>query len=143
MVGCCSQGALGDRILKRLVIVAAALALAGCTTTSYTPMERYLNRYAGAEAAAVQCPAYGGYGSVAAMRTDAEKNLPQARALGATDADVQKARQRVNGNVMAAAVLVGPADACNSLINSLAWAGTAPPPAQAAAPQKPTKPAGS
>lgn len=75
----------------------------------------------------MQCPAYGGYGSVATMRGDAEKNLAQAKALGATEADVQKARQRVNGQVTGAAILVGPVQACSSLISSLAWHGSAPP----------------
>jgi hypothetical protein len=112
--------------LKKLTIVVAALALAGCATTSYSPMERHLNRYAGAEVAAMQCPAYGGYGSVAAMRSDAEKNLAQARALGATETDVQKARQRLNGNLMTATVLVGPVQACSALINNLAWHGSTP-----------------
>ena len=32
------------------------------------------------------------------MRADAEKNLAQAKALGATDTDIKKARDRVNGN---------------------------------------------
>jgi hypothetical protein len=89
-------------------------------------MERLLNRYAGAEVAAVQRPAYGGYGSIAAMRSDAQSNLAQAWALGVTDAGVQNARQRLDGQVIAAAVLVGQFEACNSLINNLAWAGARP-----------------
>ncbi|EMG51180.1 hypothetical protein WYI_23625 [Ochrobactrum sp. CDB2] len=113
----------------RLSVFAAfgGALVAGCATTNYTPMERYLNRYAGAEVAAAQCPAYGGYGSAVAMRTDAEKNLAEARKLGATDTDVQKARSRVSGNFTGAVVLVGPMQACNSFINSLAWAGTSKP----------------
>jgi|GEM_PF-1941102 len=109
--------------------------LAGCATTSYTPMERYLNRYAGAEVAAAQCPAYGGYGSVATMRVDAEKNLAEARKLGATEADIQKARSRLNGNFGGAVILMGPMQACHSVINSLAWVGTRTP-----APVAPAKP---
>ncbi len=108
---------------------------AGCAMTNYTPMERYLNRYAGAEVATAQCPAYGGYGSVATMRTDAEKNLAEARKLGATETDVQKACSRVNGNFTGADVLVGPMQECHSFINSLAWVGTSTP-----APATPNKP---
>jgi len=114
--------------------------LVGCATTNYTPMERYLNRYAGAEVAAVQCPAYGGYGSAVAMRSDAEKNLAQARKLGATEVDIQKARSRVNGNFTGAVILVGPMQACSSFINSLAWAGTSTPaPVTPATPNKAAK----
>lgn len=110
------------------VAVAAALSLAGCTTApAATPMEAYLNRYAGAEAVAMNCPAYGGYGSVAQMRADAQANLVKAKALGATDADVAKAREKINGNLMGATVLVGPVQACNAFTNGLAWAGTETP----------------
>lgn len=112
----------------RILIVAgaAALSLAGCATTPATPMEAHLNRYAGAEAVAMNCPAYGGYGSVAQMRTDAQKNLARAKALGATEADVAKARQRVSSNLMGATVLVGPLEACNAFVNRLAWVGSEP-----------------
>lgn len=110
--------------MKRMYLaLAALLPLAGCATTPATPMEAHLNRYAGAEAVAMNCPAYGGYGSVAQMRADAQANLAKARALGATEADVAQARQRVNGNLMGATVLVGPIEACNAFVNRLAWVG--------------------
>ncbi|MDX0834006.1 hypothetical protein GOD82_29765 [Sinorhizobium medicae] len=113
--------------MRNLIVAgAAALSLAGCATTPATPMEAHLNRYAGAEAVAMNCPAYGGYGSVAQMRADAQKNLARAKALGATEADVAKARQRVNSNLMGATVLVGPIQACSAFVNSLAWAGSEP-----------------
>ena len=107
-------------------IAAVALAVTGCQTIkpAETPMEAYLNRHAAAEAIARNCPAYGGYGAVTAMRADAEQNLSRARALGATDADIQKARERMNGNLMSAVILVGPIEACNAFVNQLAWAGT-------------------
>jgi len=89
-----------------------------------SPMEAYLNRHAAAEAIARNCPAYGGYGAVTAMRSDADANLARARALGATDTDVQKARERMNSNLMSAVMLVGPIEACNAFVNQLAWAGT-------------------
>ncbi len=75
----------------------------------------------------MNCPAYGGYGSVTAMRSDAEKNLARAKALGATEADVKKARERVNGNLMSAIFLIGPVEACNGFVNRLAWVGTSTP----------------
>lgn len=107
--------------------VAALGLLTSCATTPATPMEAYLNRYGGAEAVAMNCPAYGGYGSVSSMRNDAETNLAKAKALGATDADIAKARERARGNLMGATFLVGPMEACSSFINNLAWAGTSSP----------------
>lgn len=113
-------------MLRRLyVIVAIGLAVTGCQTMqpAASPREAYLNRHAAAEAIARNCPAYGGYGAVTAMRADAETNLARARSLGATELDVQKARERINSNLMSAIVLVGPLDACNAFVNQLAWAG--------------------
>jgi hypothetical protein len=112
--------------LKILVALAALSALSSCATTPASPMEAYLNRYAGAETVAMNCPAYGGYGAVATMRADADKNLAQAQALGATDADVKKARDRVNGNFVGASLLVGDMQACSSFLSNLAWAGSTP-----------------
>jgi hypothetical protein len=112
--------------LKSLAALAAVSALASCATTPGSPMETYLNRYAGAETIATNCPAYGGYSSVAQMRADAEKNLAQAKALGATEADVKKARDRVNGNFVGASILVGDMQTCSAFMNKLAWVGSTP-----------------
>lgn len=113
----------------KYIALAATLLLAGCATTeTYTPMEKYLNRYAGAEAVAMNCPAYGGYGSVSQMRADAHTNLAKAKAMGATEADVAKAQQRVSGKLSSAIFLVGPIQACSAFVNGLAWAGTSTPP---------------
>ncbi len=120
----------------KILMLAAVIPLAACQTTPFTAKEKHLNRYAGAEVAATQCPAYGGYGSVAAMRTDAEKNLASAKALGATETDVQQARQRLNGNFTGMVLMVGPVQACSSIINQLAWVGSAP----AVSDPKPKKP---
>ncbi|MGO6895427.1 hypothetical protein RlegWSM1455_07190 [Rhizobium laguerreae] len=107
-------------------LLAATLTACAATTPAASPMEAHLNRYAGAEAVARNCPAYGGYGSIAAMRSDAENNLARARALGAKETDIKQARERMNGQLMSAIFLVGPPDACNSFVNGLAWAGTTP-----------------
>ncbi|KQS74399.1 hypothetical protein ASG25_00325 [Rhizobium sp. Leaf384] len=114
--------------MRKLYIALAAVApLAGCATTPATPMEARLNRYAGAQVVAMNCAAAGGYSSVATMRADADKNLAEARRLGATDADVAKATQRVNGNFAGAVFMVGDYQACNSFMSTLAWAGTSTP----------------
>lgn len=115
-------------MIKSFAAFLLAASLTACATAApSSPMEAYLNRYAGAEAAAMNCPAYGGYGSVATMRADAEQNLAKARALGATDADVKTAREHINGRLMSAIFLVGVPDACSSFVNNLAWAGTSAP----------------
>lgn len=121
---------------KAILAIAGTALLASCQTASFTAKEKHLNRYAGAEVAAIQCPAYGGYGSVATMREDAQKNLASAKALGATEADIQAARQRLNGNFNGMVILVGPIQACNSIINQLAWVGSTP----AVSDPKPKKP---
>jgi hypothetical protein len=112
--------------MKKLLVVLAAMPLAACQTMSFTATEKHLNRFAGAEVVAAHCPAYGGYGSVAAMRADAQTNLARAKALGATEADVQMARQRLGGQFSSMVILVGPVEACNALINNLAWVGSTP-----------------
>jgi hypothetical protein len=71
--------------------VAALLAtLTACATTTPAalPMEAHLSRYAGADTVARNCAAYGGYGSIAAMRSDAEDNLARAQALGAKESAI-------------------------------------------------------
>jgi hypothetical protein len=60
------------------------------------------------------------------MKADADKNLGRARALGATEVDIKKARDRMISNFNGMVILVGPVQACNALINNLAWAGSTP-----------------
>lgn len=60
------------------------------------------------------------------MRADAQANLAQARKLGATEADIQKARQRMSSTYVSASILVGPVQACHTMVNNLAWVGTEP-----------------
>ena len=118
----------GAQLVKSLIVpVILSISLTGCVSAPKSPKDAYLNRYASAQVLAAQCPAYGGYSSVVAMRDDAEKNLAQAKALGATDADLQRARGNANGAYATASVLVGPFQACGSMMNSLAMAGTSVP----------------
>lgn len=112
---------------RLLAALAATLSLASCATGPSTPQEAYLNRYAAAETVAMNCGAYGGYSSVVQMKADADSNLGQARALGATDKDVQKARNNINGRFFAMAALTNPPQACAAMLNNLAWAGTSKP----------------
>jgi hypothetical protein len=112
---------------KIIIATIPTILLASCATTPTTPLEAYLNRYAGAESVITYCPAYGGYSSVTAMTNDARQNLAQAQALGATQKDIAQARARVGGTFVAIAALTSPLDACSSMINNLAMAGTTAP----------------
>ena len=112
---------------RLIVALAATATLASCATGPATPQEAYLNRYAAAETVAMNCAAYGGYSSVVQMKADADANLAKARAIGVTEMDIKKARNRVNGNFIMAASLTNPMQACNAMINNLAWAGTSQP----------------
>lgn len=60
------------------------------------------------------------------MWSDAESKLARACALGAKEADIRQARERMNGQLLSAIVLVGAPEACSSFANGLAWAGTTP-----------------
>nr|WP_314256673.1 hypothetical protein [uncultured Devosia sp.] len=117
-------------MLKTFVTIAlVAVAIAGCSTTKVptTPKEAYLNRAAGAEVAASNCASSGGYSSVAQMRADQQINLSEARKLGATDAEYGAARTRVQNQWNTTYIFMNAYVACNQLINSVAWAGTAKP----------------
>ncbi len=113
--------------MKYVTLVLVPVYLAACAPVpEQTPVQKHLNRVAGAEIAARQCPSYGGYGSVAEMRADAARNWQQAQALGATEADLATARDLVQSQYANGVFLVGPAETCRQFINTLAWAGSAP-----------------
>ncbi|MGV8855211.1 MAG: hypothetical protein ACOH2L_11230 [Devosia sp.] len=116
-------------IKKFMICTIIALTVSGCATTQgpSTPQEAYLNRAAGAEVAATNCASAGGYSSVAQMRADQQSNLSKAKKLGATDAEYDQARRKVQGQWTTAYIFTNAYQACNSLINSVAWAGTAAP----------------
>lgn len=86
-------------------------------------MERHARLAAAAELAAQRCPAQlGGYQGAAQARQDADKNMAIARQMGATDADLDKARRDMRQGLDAQTVWTTPQDACNSLVGQLAWA---------------------
>lgn len=122
-----------------LAITVVAVAVSGCASTKLpsTPKEAYLNRAAGAEVAAANCASSGGYSSVAQMRADQQTNLAEARKLGATDVEYNQARTKIQGQWNTTFLFTNAYQACNGLINSVAWAGTGTP--VIAAPTVPAK----
>ena len=113
--------------MKLRFVFLAAAALAACEPMpEQSPMQRHVNRVAGAELAQRECPAYGGYGAVAQMRADAAANWQQAQALGATEADLAAARDLIGQRHFSNTLAFGPDEACRQLVSGLAWAGTAP-----------------
>jgi hypothetical protein len=115
------------RTRAAIAALATSAALAACAPVpEQTPMQRHVNRVAGAEIASAHCPGYGGYASVAQMRADAARNWQQAQAMGATDADLQAARRLVQTQFLTGELAVGTIETCQRLINSLAWVGATP-----------------
>lgn len=114
--------------MKQFLPAAALLAvMSACAPVPpQTPMQGYLNRAAGAEIVMRDCPAYGGYASVAKMREDAEKNVAMAKKLGATQADVQASKKLVSERYAGTVILSGPVVACNKLMSLLALSGANP-----------------
>jgi CHASE3 domain sensor protein len=85
-------------------------------------MERHARLAAAAELAVQVCPAQlGGYQSAVQARQDANRNIATARQLGATDPDLQKARQDTRQAFDAQAIWTNPLVACNQLVGQLAW----------------------
>lgn len=86
------------------------------------PMEKHARLAAGAEIAARQCAGYaGGYDGARTMRQDANRNVTLARNLGATDADLTRARKAVQTTFDTTVVWVSKQEACNQLVSSVAW----------------------
>ena len=111
--------------MKHLALATAlALSLAGCTAPPASPIEAAARKAAAAELVAKQCAGYaGGYVAVKDLRRDGASQLALARELGATDADIQKARTDVQNAYSAAAILTTTHEACNGMIGELGWAG--------------------
>ncbi|MBV2358287.1 hypothetical protein KUH32_00735 [Thalassococcus sp. CAU 1522] len=104
------------------VSVVFGLTLAGCAAPPASEMERRTRMAAAAEVSATQCAGFvGGYESAKQLKADANTNIIAARQLGATDADLAKARKDVQTTFNTAALFTSIPEACNSLIGSLAW----------------------
>lgn len=103
--------------------LACVLALAACAPPPpANPMERHARLAAAAELAAQRCPAQlGGYQGATQARQDANRNMATARQLGATDADIEKARRDVRQALDAGTIWTTPQEACNGLVGELAW----------------------
>ena len=110
-------------MLKKIALSATFLSVLGaCAAPPASPMEKHARLAAGAELAARQCAgALGGYDSVRQMKKDSSKNIAIAKKLGATQADIQKARADTNNTFSVAAAFTNQREACNALVGSLAW----------------------
>ncbi|MCC1481895.1 hypothetical protein J1C52_09610 [Roseibaca sp. Y0-43] len=104
-------------------LVICCLALVACAPPPpANPMERHARLAAGAEIAARQCAGYaGGYDGAQKMRQDANRNVTLARNLGATDADLDRARKAVQTTFDTTAVWISRQEACNQLVSFIAW----------------------
>ena len=63
----------------------------------------------------------GGYQAAKDLRSDANQQMVTARKLGATDADLQKARTDVRNAFGTMEAFTSRQEACNSMIGELAW----------------------
>lgn len=85
-------------------------------------MERKARMAASAEIVARQCAGFaGGYSDAVQLRGDANRYIVDARALGATDQDIQRQRDVVQTTFQNAVAWVSRQDACNQLVSELAW----------------------
>lgn len=108
---------------KAFCAMGVILALSACAPPPpANPMEKHARLAAGAEIAARQCAGYaGGYDGAQKMRQDANRNITLARNLGATDADLTRARKAVQTTFDTTVVWVNKQEACNQLVSSIAW----------------------
>lgn len=108
-----------------IIAVAASTSLGACAVAPpSSPMERHARLAAAAELAARQCGGFiGGYASARELRDDANRNILTARQLGATDADIEKARADARTTFEAMTFWADRNHACNELVSALAWEG--------------------
>lgn len=104
------------------VLALPATLLMACAAPPASPEEGYARRAAAAELVARRCAGYaGGYDAVRELKKDATKNIATARALGADDAMIDKARTDVEGVFGIAEAFSNRQQACNQMIGELAW----------------------
>lgn len=105
-----------------LTVLAISLTAACAPPPPASLMDRHARLAAAAELASRQCAGYaGGYQGAAAMRADADRNLVIARDLGATPADLDRARTDAQNAFNGAVIWGGIAEACNALVGEIAW----------------------
>lgn len=109
--------------IKGLIFLGLIATLTACAPPPpANPMEKHARLAAGAEIAARQCAGYaGGYDGAQRMRQDANRNITLARNLGATDADLDRARKAVQTSFDTTTVWISKQEACNQLVSSVAW----------------------
>lgn len=110
--------------MKVLPILAFIVTVSACAVAPpASEMEAQARQAAGAEYAALNCgAAVGGFSAARDLRDEANQRIVSARALGATDAVLNKARQDVRTSVATAAAFTTQQEACNQLVSGLAWA---------------------
>ena len=109
--------------MVKFLAVSVLLFTAACPSPPASEMERRARLAAAGELSVKQCAGFvGGYEAARAVKADANTNVIAARSLGATDADIEKARSDVRSTFHTTAAFSSIPEACNSLVGSLAWA---------------------
>lgn len=100
----------------------ALSVLSACVAPPASPMEGAARKAMAAELVAKQCAGFaGGYQAAKDLRSDANRQMVIARNLGATDADLKKARMVVGNAFGTMEAFTSRQEACNSMIGELAW----------------------
>ena len=109
--------------MKKIAVIIALCSVAACTAPPSSPEESAARKAAASELVAKRCAAYaGGYDSVTQLRKDANKSMATARALGASDELIKKAKVDTNNAFGMAEAFTSRQEACNQMIGELAWA---------------------
>ena len=103
-------------------LLLAASVIGGCVAPPTSEKQLQARQAAAAEYVARNCAAYlGGFSDVRELRQAANQRIATARGLGATDAEIQTARQEVETSMVTMAAFTSQQEACNFLIGELAW----------------------
>lgn len=103
-------------------LLISAFVVSGCVQPPQNEQERAARLAVSSQFAAQRCMAQiGGYQAARELRANADKQMATARALGATDEVIAKARQDVETVFSTAAAFTSNNEACNTLVGQLAW----------------------
>ena len=109
-------------VISKLLAAGSVGVLSACVAPPASEMESQARKAAAAEYVAKNCGAYvGGFLSARELRAESNRNITTARKLGATDADIQKARTDVAAAFSGAEIFTSRQEACNQLMSQLAW----------------------